>query len=173
MRIYLIGFMGVGKSYLGRRLAEALSFPFIDLDEDIAEKAGCSIPEFFRTNGEAAFRQWEASCLRTTATRLDAVVATGGGAPCFQRNMDWMNENGLTVFLHATTQVLAERLLPELHRRPLLKGLSEQSLPFFIEQKLADRMPFYQQAHFQLSVAADGIPAISQLVAYLRCFLGP
>jgi shikimate kinase len=164
--------MGVGKSFLGRLLAESLSFPFVDLDADIVARSGSSIPAFFHMHGEYAFRQLEAACLRATTTQPHVVVATGGGTPCFADNMPWMNENGITVFLDATTNTLVERLLPALHERPLLNGLSEQELPSFIESKLAERLPFYRQTHFKLSVDEDGLAAVSQLTQYLRSFLG-
>lgn len=146
MRIYLIGFMGSGKTYTGRRLAEQLGFPFLDLDLLIEEVAGMDIPAIFREFGESHFRKLERQALRGTAGRKAAVVSTGGGVPCFFDNMDWMNRHGLTIYLDTSPSILARRLLPERAHRPLLQPYDEHSLPAFIQSKLAERTYFYEQA---------------------------
>lgn len=146
MRIYLIGFMGAGKSYLGRRLAEALDMDFIDLDELIVERAEKSIPEIFQEDGEAAFRALELGCLRSLGGQEDLLVACGGGTPCFFDNMEWMVHDGQTIFLDVPVATLLERLRPEIAQRPLLAGKSEKELHSFLEEKLAERRPFYEQA---------------------------
>lgn len=146
MLIYLTGFMGCGKTTVGAGLASLLSFPFIDLDEQLVEAQGMSIADQFDRLGEQVFRENERNALRQTAIHTSAVIACGGGAPCYFDNMDWMNRHGSTVFLHLSADILASRLLLEKAKRPLLRHFTDEELPVFIEKKLAERMPFYLQA---------------------------
>lgn len=147
MQVFLIGFMGSGKSHTGRRLANLLQRPFADLDQAIVERAGLDIPTIFAEQGEHRFRQLERDCLRTLAAPPKRVVACGGGTPCFFDNMDWMNQQGLTIYLRADAELLAQRLLKNRAARPLLKGLPPEQLPAFITEKLAARTPYYMQAN--------------------------
>jgi shikimate kinase len=172
MKIYLIGFMGCGKTRLGGLLAERLGFQFLDLDEAIESAAGLDIPALFRQAGEAEFRQLEANCLRQTGALQRTVVATGGGTPCFHENMDWLSQNGIVVYLHAEVGVLVQRLLPERGKRPLLHEMEPDQLPGFIEGRLREREPFYLRAHFQLNLTAgDNERAVEQFSAYLKRFI--
>ena len=135
--------MGSGKSYTGRRLSEALDIPFIDLDHWIEDQEGQSIQAIFEKSGEAAFREIEREALHQMIAYEQAIIACGGGTPCFFDNMEWMNRHGITVYLQTPVEELCRRLLPEMTHRPLLKGLDEYSLPQFIEEKLAQREPYY------------------------------
>lgn len=146
MQIYLIGFMGSGKSYTGRRLAQLLNRRFIDLDDWIEQKAGLSIREIFEQQGEAHFREAEAEAIRQMAGQPAAVVATGGGTPCFHQNMDWMNTHGLTVYLDTSQEVLFQRLKDGRDHRPLLRAMPDDGLRAYISHKLLERNPYYQQA---------------------------
>jgi shikimate kinase len=146
MQIYLIGFMGSGKSYTGRRLAQLLNRRFIDLDDWIEQKAGLSIREIFEQQGEAHFRETEAEAIRQMAGQPAAVVATGGGTPCFHQNMDWMNTHGLTVYLDTSQEVLFQRLKDGRDHRPLLRAMPDEGLRAYISHKLQERTPYYQQA---------------------------
>lgn len=148
MRIYLTGFMGSGKSYTGKLLAEKLGLNFVDLDTKIEAAAGRTVSEIFATSGEEAFRKLEAEALRDNETE-GAVVATGGGAPCFHRNMEYMNEAGLTVFLDPSLDILVQRLEAGRDHRPLLQ--QEETLQTIIEKKLAARRPIYEQAQVQVT----------------------
>ena len=123
MKIFLIGFMGSGKTTLGKKLARVLGYDFVDLDKVIEEESGVSVPDYFSRHGEDAFRQLERDCLRTRLPAGPVVVATGGGAPCYFDNMDWMNEHGVTVYLMLPPGVLASRLNGS-RNRPLISGLS-------------------------------------------------
>lgn len=143
MRIFLIGFMGSGKTYTGRRLARLAGLPFIDLDEWIEEKEKDSVRGIFEKKGEPYFRNVEREALRAMAQFRNAVISCGGGAPCFFDNMPWMNENGITIYLRAPAEVLARRLARRQERRPLLKGFAGGELLGFIRSKLAEREPFY------------------------------
>lgn len=146
MRIYLIGFMGSGKTHTGRRLAEKRQVPFIDLDEQVEAEAGTSISRIFEREGESGFRQRERRALHQTAETPAAVIACGGGAPCFFDNMDWINQHGLSVFLDAPVDLLLARLQEERNHRPLLRDLSAEELKAYIEDRIAQRRPFYEQA---------------------------
>lgn len=148
MHIFLTGFMGAGKSYTGRRLANLLDVSFIDLDERIETYAGKTINRIFAEEGEAAFRQAEADALRSLQDEVPAVVATGGGAPCFHNNIDWMNANGTTVFLDPPVAVLVQRLAAGRAHRPLLHAAEE--LEAFVEKKLAQRRDDYEKSKIHL-----------------------
>jgi shikimate kinase len=158
MRVYLIGFMGCGKSHTGRRLAAMLECSFIELDQWIAEAAGMDIPTIFAQKGEAWFRQQEQRALHRTAEYASAIISCGGGTPCFFDNMAWMNRQGVTVYLETPTALLLSRLRPGAGQRPLLAGLDEAGLAAFIEDKLRVRAPYYQQAqviYHQTAAAVD------------------
>ena len=144
--IYLVGFMGSGKSYWGKRLAEHLGRPFFDLDEVIEAGEDQAVLALFSTIGESGFRELERRYLHQMEHQPPAVVATGGGTPCFFDNMDWMNAHGTTVYLKTSYQLLQERLAAGKDRRPLLSGLSDAELLQFIEALLAKREVFYRQA---------------------------
>ena len=118
-RIYLIGFMGCGKTHTGQQLAELLRYQFIDLDEEIIRRnGGQSIPELFAREGEAWFREEEALALRETGLLEHAIISCGGGAPCFHNNMDWMVAHGFSIYLKTDPEILAKRLLRERGQRP-------------------------------------------------------
>lgn len=153
MKIFLIGFMGCGKSTLGKKLAAKMSYEFIDLDHQLEKELGMSIGQYFAEHGEAAFREQEKKILQGYAYPGNVVVATGGGAPCYFDNMDWMNQNGTTVYISLAPAALAKRLESGKDKRPLLKDLTEEEMIAFIEGKLAEREEFYQAAQ----IIANGI----------------
>lgn len=146
MKIYLIGFMGSGKSFLGPRIATALECTFWDLDDLIEQKAGQAISAIFENEGETHFRLLEKQTLQETTVIPSAVISTGGGAACFFDNMEWMNQHGLTIYLQTPATLLAARLQAEMEHRPLLAHLSPSELIAFIENKLAEREIFYTKA---------------------------
>ncbi|MEZ4987044.1 MAG: shikimate kinase [Saprospiraceae bacterium] len=145
--LFLTGFMGSGKTHVGKKLATLLDMPFLDLDEDIVEKAGKSVHELFAQHGEAWFRLLERRALHDTLFIPPSIVATGGGAPCFFNNMDWMNTHGKTIFMDASLPVLVKRLWKGKEKRPLLKDLSEDQLEVSIQSRVSGRLPYYHQAH--------------------------
>jgi shikimate kinase len=147
MKIFLLGFMGSGKSYWGRQLSLKLQVPFFDLDEQIVNSEGTSINEIFDKKGEEYFRLVEKDTLHIiTESRESMVMACGGGTPCFFNNIEYMNREGTTVWLDVPMQVLYERLLKERSRRPLLKNLSDDQVWAFIMKKFADRKIYYEQS---------------------------
>ena len=147
MRIFLVGFMGSGKTTMGRKLAGYLGYLFIDLDKILEDEAGMSIAEFFKRNGEEAFREFERRMLQSSTFNDNTVIATGGGAPCFFDNMEWMNKNGTTVYLMMSPKGLVDRLKHSTDR-PLIKGLNEEEMLKFIAGKLEERELFYKQATY-------------------------
>jgi shikimate kinase len=144
--VYVIGFMGSGKSTAGKRLAASLGWSFIDLDKKIEETAGKTIPQIFSQDGEEVFRKTESDVLRSIGHPQGAVVATGGGTPCHGDNMDFMLLNGLTVYLKMTPEQLTHRLLESSTVRPLIKNISDEDLPGYIEKVLAVREKWYNRA---------------------------
>lgn len=146
--IFLIGYMGCGKSTLGKALARRCELDFIDLDDYIENRAGKKIRQIFADDGEAAFRDLERRMLREVSEGKgrDVVVACGGGTPCFAGNMELMQSRGLTVLLSASEERLFERLKRGRHKRPLIAALDDDELEKFVRQQLAARMPYYSRA---------------------------
>lgn len=156
MKIYLIGFMGSGKSYWGRMLSEKLGLRFFDLDEQITEQAGKPITAIFAEAGEEAFREMEKEMLHLlTETHDSFIMATGGGTPCFFNNIEYMNESGITVWFNTPQDVLYQRLIKEKDHRPLVRELGSVQLKAYISKKCADRRMYYEQA--QLRVDEDPV----------------
>lgn len=149
-RIYLVGFMGAGKSSVGEFLAEKLGYRLIDLDLEIEKDAGRGIPQIFREEGEPAFRSMESRALRTAGAGHDVVVACGGGIVASAENREFMRENGITVWLDAPLDVMLERCGGSLNR-PLLADRPR------MEALLAARLPFYRDARIRID-AAGGTP---------------
>jgi shikimate kinase len=150
-RIFLIGYMGSGKTTLGKRLAARLGYEFIDLDHAFEEKWGTTIARYFSQYGEDNFRIRESELLKETHYPPRAVISTGGGLPCFFDNMAWMNAHGQTVYIKLNAKVLAGRLENSREERPLLRQKHGDDLVTFIEEKLTEREPFYSQAHLSVS----------------------
>jgi shikimate kinase len=162
--IFLVGFMGCGKSTKAKQLAQKLNCPVIDLDAVIVAQTGKSIAEYFAEHGEVGFRQLENETLKEYSYPATCVVATGGGLPCFFGNMDWMNTNGKTVYLQMQPAQLVSRLHNR-QKRPLIANMNDEQLLTFIEMKLAERNPFYTKA--QHSVNAFDLE-VGELVEILR-----
>lgn len=148
MRIFLIGFMGCGKSTMGRSLAAALNLTFVDLDTYLEERFFRTIPLIFAEEGEDAFRKKERKVLEEVAAFDQVIVATGGGAPCFFDNMELMNEAGYCVFLDVEMETLIHRLTHARIERPLVKGKSPDELREFIGGLMQKRRPFYEKARY-------------------------
>lgn len=160
MKIFLIGFMGCGKTTLARKLAGKMAYELVDLDHEIEKKLGKNINSYFAEHGELAFRELERDTLKSFPYAENTVVATGGGTPCHFDNMSWMNEAGLTVYIEMPAKSLAKRLEGGKAKRPLLKDLSENEMISFIENKLTERKSFYNQA----KVTIDGINLTTDLL---------
>ncbi|MCY1538339.1 Shikimate kinase [compost metagenome] len=162
MKVFLIGFMGCGKSTKARQLARLLDCPVIDLDAVMVEQSGMSVSDYFALHGEMNFRQLESTTLKNYPYPATCVVATGGGLPCFFDHMDWMNAEGRTVYLQMSPAQLVSRLHNR-EKRPLIKGMDDEQLFKFVEEKLAEREPYYQQAHVILdafNLEVEGLKSI-------------
>lgn len=146
MLIFLVGFMGCGKSYVGRNLAPLLGYDYIDMDNYIEEQEQQSIKEIFEQKGENYFRELENKYLQTINSDQNLVISTGGGAPCFFDNMEIMNKKGLTIYLNRNKEKTIWRLLKGQHKRPLIANLSEEALNKFYDERLENRKPFYEKA---------------------------
>lgn len=145
-KIYLIGFMGSGKSTAGRNLASQLNWSFIDLDEKIQKMEEMKIPEIFSIKGESYFRKLETRALQELKSETDTVISTGGGTPCFGDNMDFMLSSGLTIYIKMTPVSLKKRLEGSAEDRPLLREIDSKDLQEYITSKLAEREKLYCRA---------------------------
>ncbi|MEZ4772761.1 MAG: shikimate kinase [Bacteroidia bacterium] len=150
--VFLIGFMGAGKTTLGKSAANALSWDFVDLDHFIEAEAGKTIREIFEQEGEKKFRETEREALKQIAhsTGRNRIVATGGGAPCFGDNMELINMLGISIYLRPTTATLYDRLRLQKAERPMIRAVEDTDLPAHIEMLLSKREPYYLKAHFVL-----------------------
>ncbi len=168
--IFLVGFMGAGKTTFGKKLATKLGLQFVDLDEQIVKRedrrpetgvnSPVSVQNLIELHGIDYFRKAEADALRTLDLN-NKLISTGGGAPCYYDNMQWMKEHGTVVFLHVDEGVLYSRLkTTDLNERPLLKGLDDEGLKQFIHDKLQERLPVYNQAHLQFNPVTDKIEVL-------------
>lgn len=146
MRIFLVGYMGCGKSTIGRKIAALMGISFVDLDKYIEERYFKTVPAIFAEEGEKEFRIKERNSLMEVAQFEDIIVGTGGGAPCFFDNMEVMNNSGVTVYIAPDTPVLAARLLKSKTERPLIAGKSREELILFIGEALKKRAPFYEKS---------------------------
>lgn len=164
--IFLIGFMGCGKTTLGRKLASRLGYEFMDLDHILEAQEGMTIAEYFSKFGEAAFRKLESEVLKQTEYPKHAVISTGGGLPCFFDNMEWMNARGTTVYIQLSPKTLADRLENEKDKRPVLREHKGDDLVAFIDDKLAERDKFYTRA----AIIADGSSLTAEKVEKLLNF---
>lgn len=156
-RIFLIGYMGAGKTTLGKAFTRATGLNFIDLDWYMEERFHKTVSQLFAERGEQGFRELEQRMLHEVAEFEDVVISTGGGTPCFFDNMDYMNACGETVFLEVAPEVLFRRLKVAKQQRPLLANKNDEELMHFIREALQKRHPFYAKAkcHFRADELED------------------
>lgn len=156
MKFFLLGFMGSGKTYWGEKWAKRSGLEFYDIDDIVEEEQGKSIAEIFAEKGEQHFRDLETVALRNFANHQNIIIACGGGTPCFNDNITWMNENGNSIYLQSSPQKILDRLITEKEKRPLIKNLDNLELLFYITEKIKEREAFYKQAKIILNV--DDLP---------------
>ena len=164
MKLFLIGMMGSGKSYWTKKIAKKLKVGGYDLDFLIESHEEKSIAEIFAEDGEDYFRKSEAKILRWFGEKKAFVLATGGGTPCFSANIEWMNKQGITIWINEPIEMLVERLKPEKDHRPLIKDLSDTEIHGFLSKKLEERSPFYQQAKYHLSANEINDAAFAKII---------
>ena len=146
MKIFLIGFMGCGKTTLGKKLANILKYQFIDLDSCIEENEARTISQIFQEDGEDYFRNLERVYLHRLIEKEDVVISTGGGTPCFFDNMDKMNEYGKTIYINIHPKKLLPRLLSASNTRPLLSGIDEKGMLDYVFKTIRSREKYYYKA---------------------------
>ena len=147
-RVFIVGYMGAGKSTSGARLARLMNLPFFDTDSVLRNVHNCSISELFERGGEGEFRKMESNTLRElVAKNSHALISTGGGTPCHESNMDFMLDHGTVVYLKMPAESLVNRLRGRADQRPLIAGIDEGNLPAFVEGHLAQREKQYARAH--------------------------
>ncbi len=151
-RVFLVGYMGVGKTTIGKLLSRELDVEFIDLDKFIESRYRKTIQDIFAKKGEEKFRIIEREMLREIATFQNVLISTGGGTPCFYDNMDVMNQQGITVYIKATVEQLVSRLLASKNIRPILQNKTPQELQSFVTAHLAEREEFYTKAKLTYTI---------------------
>ena len=151
MKIVLLGYMGSGKSSIGKKLANILNVPFVDLDDLISEKEKLSIQDIFKIKGEIYFRKKEIESLNEILLQKDNfILAVGGGTPCYGSNMSVINDNSTSIYLKSSLESIYNRLSDQKkkQKRPLISEISNQELKEYFAKHLFERSPFYEQAHY-------------------------
>ena len=170
MKFFIIGYMASGKTTFGSSLAKKLQVPFIDLDQYIEEKLQKSISQIFSEEGEEGFRKIEQDMLRRASEEHpDFVLACGGGTPCHFDNMEFLNSQGISVFIETSTPVLIQRLLLQNSQRPLMAGKSEDEIRQKVLTQLCDRLPNYMEA--KLKWHGDDLETAQQIEANVDSFI--
>ena len=165
MKIFLIGFMGSGKTYWGRQLSEKLGLPFFDLDEQIESNEGKTVNELFDQHGEEKFRLLEKDTLHIiTESHESFIMSTGGGTPCYFNNIEFMNNKGITVWINTSLEILTERLIKEKDHRPLIRDFDEGELKNFIHKKYADRKIYYEMARIAVEEESKTVEKIIEKI---------
>jgi len=169
MKVYIIGYMGVGKTTLGKKLAKALGLPFTDLDAEIARIENASIATIFAEKGETYFREKERDLLSAFAEKSGSgLLSTGGGAPVHFDNMDIMLNSGTVVWFTLVPGAIAARVIGSKEKRPILKGLSGEDLLRRITTHLAERSPYYSRAHLRFDTSDSNPQKITTLADAIR-----
>jgi shikimate kinase len=167
-----MGFMGSGKTTLGRTLHAATAIDFVDLDDAIEESRSMSIKEIFAKYGEAKFREIETETL-LKVSQAKGIVACGGGTPCFGNNMELMNSLGTTIWLQAPIDLLVERLLCASAKRPLIAGMTREQLQAYVTKTVDTRSAFYSKATERFDASdldtAEGIER--SVAAFIQKFI--
>jgi len=163
-RIYLVGYMGAGKTSAAKRLASRLNWKVVDTDDLFEEKYRISVDDFFQKYDEPLYRKLESEILKSTENLENTVISTGGGTACYFDNMDWMNLHGLTVFMRISPAAAVDRVLHSHHKRPLARGKSEKELTEYVNWHYASRMPFYEQARITVKSENLDIEHLLQLI---------
>lgn len=166
MKIFLIGFMGSGKTHWGRLLSDRLKVPFFDLDSAIMDKEKMTVAEIFSKKGEEYFRYKEKEVLEELVNNNPAfIISSGGGTPCFFNNIEFMKRSGRVIWLNTSIDILKQRLLKERMSRPLIRNIGEAELKAYIIRKLGERKIYYEQA--DVMVNEEGI-VLEPLIELLK-----
>ena len=166
MRYFLIGFMGSGKSLIGKQLAEKLHMKYIDLDDFIEKSENRIITDIFNNSGETYFRKLEEKYLKEMIKEDNILVSTGGGTPTIHGLMDIMNNVGKTIYLECCTETFFERLHKNKEKRPMISVLSDKSLRRYITNKIEERKLFYKKATH--TICNDSGSCVNEIIDILR-----
>ena len=166
MQIFLVGFMGSGKTHWGRLWSANNPFSFADLDDVIEKEQQTTIKKVFEEKGEIYFRDIETATLHSFTEHQNTIIACGGGTACFNNNMEWMNGHGITVYLRSSPKELAERLLSEKNHRPIIKDIHDNGLEDFITKKLSERESFYNRAKIILDTKGITVNTFKEIINY-------
>ncbi len=169
MKVFLLGYMGSGKTTLGKHLAKRLGLSFFDLDAEIELTKGQSVVKIFELEGEAGFRGIERQQLKSLIDKQEKMVLScGGGTPCFYDNMRLMNASGLTIYLKMDPASLAYRLVNSKTIRPILRDKSEKELEDFVRQHLREREDMYNEAEITINALGFSSSKIDELAEKIR-----
>ena len=166
MKYFLIGFMGSGKSLIGKQLAEKLHMKYIDLDNFIEESEKRTIADIFNNSGETYFRELEKKYLEEIIKKDNILVSTGGGTPILNNLIDTMNKVGRTIYLECCTKILFTRLHQNKEKRPMISFLSDKSLKKYIENQMEERKSFYKKATH--TICNDSGSCVNEIIDVLR-----
>ena len=165
MKIFLIGFMGSGKTHWGKLLSGKLGLPFLDLDTVITEKENKTVLEIFAEKGEEYFRYQEKHVLEDLCREEDSfILSCGGGTPCFFNNIEFMKKNGKVIWLNTSIDVLKARLEKERTSRPLIRDINDDELKRYIVRKLSERKMYYEQADVMVNEESVTLERLIQLL---------
>jgi len=148
--VYLIGYMGAGKTTITKLLADELHLPFYDTDQEIEKNQKRSVSEIFKKDGELYFRMLETELLNNI--NQNSIIACGGGLPIYNNNMGLINSKGISIYLKASNNCLFNRLKNEKHSRPLIENKTDEKLDIYIKNELQSRSPFYNLANHTILV---------------------
>ncbi len=151
MKLYLVGYMACGKSTIGKRLARELGYKFVDTDHLIQQRMGCSISELIERSSLERFRELESEALELIKGEDMLVVATGGGLPCWDDNMERINRDGISIYIKMDNKTLLNRIVNSKSERPLVKGKNLEELEQFIADSMIQREPYYNKAKITIS----------------------
>ena len=157
MKIFLIGMMGSGKTSLGKKLANALSYSFVDVDEYIEKQEKKTVTTLFKDLGEESFRKLEHHYLKQLISSDNVVISTGGGLPCYYDNIEIINKNGISIYLEAEPAFLKSRLVLHKNKRPLIANIADADLEAFLSNLLQARQQFYKKALIHISAKSLNI----------------
>lgn len=158
--------MGCGKSTIAKSLAKKLGTTYVDLDRYITDEQGQSIEEIFQEHGEEYFRELETAALADLSNVENIVISTGGGTPCFNDNMKFIKQTGVSIYLKVDPNVLISRLLNSHTIRPLILNKTPEELNEYITMSLAMRDPFYSQANVTIANPARDVTKIIEILSY-------
>jgi shikimate kinase len=167
VKIVLIGFMGSGKTVFGKKLAQYLNLNFVDLDLHIEQKYKMTIPSIFTNFDESVFRNLESIEIKQILSEDNLILSCGGGTPCFNNNMDLINNYGISIYLELNEKALADRLSKSKSKRPIINNLNIEELIIKITELLKSRDKFYRQAKITVSSINIKLEEVVNLIKLL------